>query len=174
LFCSRSLRPVQLRRPILPAEGGDPLLSEKQRIHCPTPWSVDSPGGRSEQNGIILEADGEQLAKADKLPVNVELASNELKPLISTWIDPVTASADTTGSVSAGDQRPHEGKAPRRSIKSAMREVRKNRNGKAKRSPPTNNKVECQTPQTIIDYFNRSTHCPVTSTTTAKRTTNAR
>ena len=37
--------------------------------------SVGSPGNQSEQNAIILEADGEQLAKANKLPVNVELAS---------------------------------------------------------------------------------------------------
>jgi hypothetical protein len=136
--------------------------------------SVGSPGNQSEQNAIVLEADGEQLAKADKLPVNVELASNELKPTISTRIDPVTASADTTGSVSAVDQRPHEGKAPHRSSKSEVREVRKSIKSKRKRAPPTQSRARCKTPQTLVDYLNPSARCHVASDIPAKRTINAK
>ena len=132
--------------------------------------SITSPRGHSEQSKLILKGNGEQLAKADKLPVNVELLSYELKNIPPITIEPVTASAETTGSVSAADRQPQEIKASHRSSKSIVREVKKSRPSKAKRPPPpTNNNVECQAPQTIIDYFNSSARCPVTSTITARR-----
>jgi hypothetical protein len=136
--------------------------------------SVDSPGGRSEQNGIILKANGEQLAKADKLSVNVELVSYELETITPIREEPVKTSVDTTGSISAVGRQPLEDKASHRSSKSAMREVRKSRGSKRKRSAPTLGRVECQAPQTIVEYLNRSARCPVTSTTTAKRAISAK
>jgi hypothetical protein len=68
--------------------------------------SVGSQGGHSEQSEIILKANGEQLVKADKLPVNVELQSHELENITPITIEPVNASAETTGSVSAADRQP--------------------------------------------------------------------
>lgn len=128
--------------------------------------SVGSQGGHSEQSDIVLKANGEQLAKADKLPVNV-LVSYELENITPVGVEPLKANPDTTGSVSAPDRQPVEVKASPRSSKSIVRKARKSGNSKAQRSRPTNNKVECPPPQTIIAYFNPSAHCA--STTTAKR-----
>lgn len=131
---------------------------------------VGAPGGPIEQDTVS----GEQLAKADKLPISVELVSFELETITPIRQEPVKASVDMTGSVGAVGRQPLEDKASHRSSKSAMREVRKIRGSKRKRSAPTHSRVECQTPPTIVEFLNRSARCPVTSTTTPKRAISAR
>ncbi len=133
---------------------------------------VGVPGG---QEFVVLTVNGNQLAKADKLPVNIELVSYELETITPIREEPVeTTSVDTTASISAVDRQPHESKASHRSSKSAVREIRKSIKSKRKRAPPTQSRAKCQTPQTLVDYLNPSARCHVASDISAKRTINAK
>ena len=82
---------------------------------------VENPSAQFEKASVGLNAKNEESAKADRLTVNVELASFEATPVIPVKIDPVDASVHRAVSDSIVSRHWHEPKASAQSGNSAIR-----------------------------------------------------
>jgi hypothetical protein len=129
---------------------------------------VENPSAQVEIASIGLNAKNEELVKADikadRLAVNVELASYEATSVIPIKIDPVDASVHRAVSERIVSRHWHEPKASARSANSAMRVREKNRNNKRKMVSVRPKEPECS-----LQSLNLSSQCGVTSRLAAKR-----
>jgi hypothetical protein len=151
--------------------GGIAAIASVKFVSSALGTRVENPSAQLERASISLNAKNEELVKADRLTVNVELASFETTPVIPVKIDPVHASVHRAVSDSIVSRHWHEPKAFARSGNSAIREREKNRNNKRKIVSVRPSEVECsdRKPQTILQSLNRSSRCGVASTLLAKR-----
>jgi hypothetical protein len=112
---------------------------------------VENPSAQLEKASIGLNGKND---KADRLAVNVELASFETIPVIPVKIDPVDASvrAVSEGIIS---RHWHEPKASARSGNSAIR-VKKNGKNKRKIVSVRSSEAKCsdRKPQTVLQSLN--------------------
>ena len=143
---------------------------------------VENPSAQLEKASIGLNAENEELAKADRLTVNAELASETVKvelasfeatPFIPVKIDPVDASVHRAVSESIVSRHWHEPKASARSGNSAISVREKKRKNKRKMVSVRPNEAECsdRKSQTILQSLNRSPQCGIASRLAAKRAT---
>ena len=136
---------------------------------------VENPSAQVEIASIGLNAKNEELVKADikadRLAVNVELASYEATSVIPIKIDPVDASVHRAVSESIVSRHWHEPKASAQSGNSAIRVREKKRNNKRKIVSVRPSEAECsdRKPQTILQSLDRSPQCGVASRLAAKR-----
>ena len=155
--------------------GGIAAIASVKFVSSALGTRVENPSAQVEKASIGLNAKNEELVKADikadRLAVNVELASFEATPVIPIKIDPVDASVHRAVSESIVSRHWHEPKAFARSGNSAIRVREKNRNNKRKIVSVRPSEVECsdRKPQTILQSLNRSPRCGVASTLLAKR-----
>lgn len=149
--------------------GGIAAIASVKFVSSALGTRVENPSAQLEKAGIGLNAKDEELGKADRLAVNVELASFETTPVIPVKIDPVDASVHRAASDSIVSRHWHEHKA--RSGNSAIRVREKNRNKKRKIVSVRPRVAECSVrkPETILQALNRSGHCRVASTLPTKR-----
>jgi hypothetical protein len=132
---------------------------------------VENPSAQLEKASIDLNTKNEELVKADRLAVNVELASFETTPAIPVKIDPVDASVHKAVNESIVSRHWHEPKASARSGNSAIRVREKTRRNKRKIVSVIPREAECSDtkPQSILQSLNLSPRCGVASTLAAKR-----
>jgi hypothetical protein len=142
---------------------------------------VENPSAQFEKASVGLNAKNEESAKADRLTVNVELASetvnvelaSETTPVIPVKIDPVDASVHPGVSESVKSHHWDEPKDSARQFR--HQSERKNRNNKRKMVSVRSSAAECsdKNPQTILQSLNLSPRCGVASTLAAKRANTA-
>ena len=133
---------------------------------------VENPSAQFEKASVGLNAKNEESAKAERLTVNVELAS-ETTPVIPVKIDPVDASVHPGVSESVKSHHWDEPKDSARQFR--HQSERKNRNNKRKMVSVRSSEAECsdRNPQTILQSLNLSPRCGVASTLAAKRANTA-
>src|SRR5829696_9458820 len=136
---------------------------------------VENPNAQVERASIGLNAKNEELVKADRLTVNVELASYETTSVIPVKVDPVDVSGPQAVKESIVSRHWHEPKASARSGNFANR-VREKKKNKRKMVAAVRPKepVCSDSPQTIFQSLNLSPRCGVASTLATKRTLTAK
>ena len=142
--------------------GGIAAIASVKFVSSALGTRVENPSAQVEIASIGLNAKNEELVKADikadRLAVNVELASYEATPVIPIKIDPEAVSERIVS------RHWHEPKASARSANSAMRVREKNRNNKRKMVSVRPKEPECS-----LQSLNLSSQCGVTSRLAAKR-----
>jgi hypothetical protein len=138
--------------------------------------AFENPNAQVERASIGLNAKNEELVKADRLTVNVELASYETTSAIPVKVDPVDVSVPQAVKESIVSHHWHEPKASARSGNFANKVREENKNKKRKRVSAVRPKEpECSDgPQTILQSLNLSPRCGVASTLATKRTLTAK
>lgn len=132
------------------------------------------PNAQVETNGIALNVENETLAKADRLPVNNELASFEPATVAPIKIDPVVPSVLPPVTERIVSRHWREPNALVRSSKPAA--SRKSIEAKTNNKRRSMAEARCSDgkPQTLLQSLNRSPRCSVASTVPAKRGPTAR
>ena len=141
--------------------GGIAAIASVKFVSSALGTRVENPSAQVEKASIGLNAKNEELVEADRLTVNVELASEtvnvelasfEATPVIPVKIDPVDASVHRAVSESIVSRHWHEPKASARSANSAMRVREKNRNNTRTMVSVRPNEAECsdRNSQTIL------------------------
>ena len=118
--------------------GGIAAIASVKFVSSALGTRVENPSAQLEKASIGLNAKSEDLVKADRLTVHVELASFETTPVIPVKIDPVDASVHPAVSERIVSRHWHEPNASAQSGNSAIR-VRK------KQKQQTEDRV-CETP----------------------------
>jgi hypothetical protein len=134
---------------------------------------VENPNAQVERANIGLNAKNEELVKANRLTVHVDLASYETTSVIPVKGDPVDVSVPQAVKESILSRHWHAPKASARPGNSAIRAREKIKTKKRKMVSVKPREAECsdQKPQTILQSLNLSPRCGVTSTLAAKRPT---
>ena len=113
--------------------GGIAAIASVKFVSSAFGTRVENPNAQLERASIGLNAKNEELVKADRLTVNVELASFETTSVIPVKVDPVDASVPRAVKESIVSRHWHEPKASARSGNSAIR-VREKKEAKNERS----------------------------------------
>ena len=147
--------------------GGIAAIASVKFVSSALGSRVENPSAQLEKASIGLNAKNEELAKADRQAVNVELASFETTPVIPV----IDASVHRAVSESIVSRHWHEPKASARSGNSAIRVREKNRKNKRTIVSVRSSEAECSNrrPETILQSLNRSPQCGVASRLAAKR-----
>jgi hypothetical protein len=156
--------------------GGIAALASVKFVSSAFGTRVENPNAQVERASIGLNAKNEELVKADRLTVNVELASYETTSVIPVKVDPVDVSVHRDVSESIVGPHWHEPKASARTGKPAVRVREKNRNNKQKIVSVRPREAECSAgkPQTILQSLNLSPRCGVAPTLAAERAITAK
>jgi hypothetical protein len=155
--------------------GGIAALASVKFVSSAFGTRVENSNAQVERASIGLDAKNEEL-KADRLTVNVELASYDTKSVIPVKVDPVDVSVPLAVKESIVSRHWHEPKASARSGKFANRVREKNKNKKRKMVSAVRPKEpECSdSPQTILQSLNLSPRCGVASMLATKRALTAK
>ena len=153
--------------------GGIAALASVKFVSSAFGTRVENPNAQVERASIGLNAKNEELVKADRLTVNVELASYETTSVIPVKVDPVDVRVPQAVKESIVSRHWHEPKASARPGNSAIRVREKNRNKRRKMVSVRPREAECsdQKTQTILQSLNLSARCGVATTLAAKRPT---
>jgi hypothetical protein len=151
--------------------GGIAAIASVKFVSSALGTRVENPSAQLEKASIGLNAKNEELVKADRLAVNVELAPFETIPFIPLKIDPVDARVRRGVSESIVSRHWHEPQASARSASSASRVRERNRNNKRKMVSVRSREAECsdRKPQTILRSLNLSPPCGAASALSARR-----
>jgi hypothetical protein len=151
--------------------GGIAALASVKFVSSAFGTRVENPNAQVERASIGLNAKNEELVKADRLTVNVELASYETTSVIPFKVDPVDVSVPQAVKESIVSRHWHEPEASARSGNFANRVREKKKNNKRKMVSAVRPKEpECSDkPQTIFQSLNRSPQCGGASRSAAKR-----
>jgi hypothetical protein len=156
--------------------GGIAALASVKFVSSAFGTRVENPNAQVERASIGLNAKNEELVKADRLTVNVELASYETTSVIPFKVDPVDVSVPQAVKESIVSRHWHEPKASARSGNFANRVREKKKNNKRKMVSAVRPKEpQCSdNPQTIFQSLNLSPRCGVASTLATRRTLTAK
>jgi hypothetical protein len=156
--------------------GGIAALASVKFVSSAFGTRVENPNAQVERASIGLNAKNEELVKADRLTVNVELASYETTSVIPVKVDPVDVSVPQAVKESIVSRHWHEPKASARSGNFANRVREKKKNNKRKMVSAVRPKEpQCSdNPQTIFQSLNLSPRCGVASTLATRRTLTAK
>jgi hypothetical protein len=137
---------------------------------------VEKPNAQVERASIGLNAKNEELVKADRLTVNVELASYETTSAIPVKVDPVDVSVRQAVKESIVSRHWHEPKASARSGNSANGAREKKNKNKRKIVSVRPREAECSDgkPQTFLQSLNLSPQCGIAPRVAGKRAIIAR
>jgi hypothetical protein len=153
--------------------GGIAALASVKFVSSAFGTRVENPNAQVERASIGLNAKNEELVKADRLTVNVELASYETTSVIPAKAGPVDVRVPQAVKESIVSRHWHEPKASARPGNSAIRVREKKKNKKRKMVSAVRPKgPECSdNSQTIFQSLNLSPRCGVATTLAAKRPT---
>lgn len=156
--------------------GGIAAIASVKFVSSALGTGVENPSAQLEKASSGLNSKNEDLVKADRLVVNVELASFETTPVVPVKIDPIDASVHRAANESIVSRHWHEPKPSARSGNSAIRVREKNRRSKRKIVSVIPREAECseRKPQTILQSLNLSPRCGVASTLAAKQAISAK
>jgi hypothetical protein len=137
---------------------------------------VEKPNAQVERASIGLNAKNEELVKANRLTVNVELASFETIPVIPVKVDPVDASGRQAVKERVVSRHWHEPNSSARSGNSANRVREKKSKNQRKIVSVKSREAECSDgkPQTFLQSLSRSPQCGIASRLAGKRAIIAR
>lgn len=157
--------------------GGIAALASVKFVSSAWGTRVETPSAQSEKASVGREEKNQDLAKADRLTVNVELASYETTSVIPVKADPVDVRVPQAVKESIVSRHWHEPKASARSgnFANRVREKKKNKKRKMVSAVRPKGPPECSdNPQTIFQSLNLSPRCGAVSTLATKRTLTAK
>jgi hypothetical protein len=156
--------------------GGIAALASMKFVSSAFGTRVENPNAQVERANIGLNAQNEELVKADRLTVNVELASYETTSVIHVKVEPVDVSVAQAVKERSVSRHWHEPKASARSGNFANRLREKKKNKKRKMVAAVRPKeAKCSdSPPTILQSLNLSPRCGVASMLAPKRTLTAK
>src|SRR5215207_8484573 len=151
--------------------GGIAALASVKFVSSALGTRVENSNAQVQRASIGLNAKNEELVKADRLTVNVELASYETTSVIPVKVDPVDVGVPQAVKESIVSRHWHEPKASARFGNLANRVREKNKNKKRKMVSAVRPKEpECSdSRQTILQSLNLSPRCGVASMLATKR-----
>src|SRR5215218_861950 len=140
--------------------GGIAALASVKFISSALGTRVENPNAQVERASIGLNAKNEELVKADRLAVNVELASYEATSVMPITVDPVDVSVPQAVKERIVSRHWHEPNASARSGNFANRAREKKKNKIRKMVSVRPKEPECfDKPQTIFQSLNHSPQC---------------
>jgi hypothetical protein len=156
--------------------GGIAALASVKFVSSAFGTRVENPNAQVERASIGLNAKNEELVKADRLTVNVELASYETTSVIPFKVDPVDVSVPQAVKESIVSRHWHEPKASARSGNSANGAREKKNKNKRKIVSVRPREAECSDgkPQTFLQSLNLSPQCGIAPRVAGKRAIIAR
>jgi hypothetical protein len=150
--------------------GGISALASVKFVSSAWGTRVETPSAQSEKASVGRGEKNQDLAKADRLAANVELASLETTPVIPVMINPVHAGVERRTGDTISSRHWHEPAAFARTGNSTMKVKSKTRDKRKIVSVrPRGAECSVRKPETILQALNRSGHCRVASTLPTKR-----
>jgi hypothetical protein len=156
--------------------GGIAALASVKFVSSAWGTRVETPSDQVERASIGLNAKNGELVKADRLTVNVELASYETTSVIPVKVDPVDVRVPQPVKESIVGRHWHEPKASARSGNSANRVREKKNKDKREIVSVRPKEGECSDGKlrTFLQSLNRSPQCGIAPRLASKRAINTK